>query len=245
MALTNFTLAAVEAAAPALAPSTPAPLHVDLGLLYSPEDHQQNSPEQTNEPFTPPANQRRSKLRKRAGTAYLPPPNQYAHYAQATVPQNPYNVHTQVYPQNGRLDVQVENQRVHQVNPQYDNTGQYVHDSTGDYDYEQRRIQNSGYNPGYADNPYSPATAPPPSSRPFQNNQNVNNYNFVNRPVTQEPPRKSEEGVKNDGQSPPDRPRGFTKVETGSSGGKTQLHAVLDYDDTDGDDYYDDVPGSK
>lgn len=260
MAVANFTLAAA-AATPALVPTTAAPLRVDLDdLLYSPEDHQQGyGPQQPgNEPFAAPTQQRRSKLRKRAGAAYLPPPNQYTHYPRHDdVPHNPYNgqMHTQIYQHNSRLDIQIENQRVHEVNPtQYE--GQYIHDPSGDYEYEQRRLDQSGakrppYNPGYADAPYGPATTPnPASSRRFDgnSNQNVNNFNFVAPSVTTPlPPRRNEgaakPGATNSGsnnQSAPDRPRGFTKVETGSSGGKTQLHAVLDYDD---EDYYDDVPG--
>lgn len=246
MALANFTLAAVEPATPVLVAATPAPLHVDLGLLYSPEDHQPNTPQQhNNEPFIPPANQRRPKVRKRAGGTYLPPQNQYTRYPQVDVPYNPYDLHTQVHPQIGRLDIQVGNQRDQDVNTQYDNTGQYIHDPTGDYDYEQRKMnQNAGYRPGYADNPYSPATPPPPSSPPFQNqNQNINNFKYLNRPAMQEPPRIDEGGVNSaSGQLPPDRPRGFTKVESAGSGGKTQLHAVLDYDESD---EYDDIPGGK
>ncbi|XP_049876514.1 protein spaetzle 3 [Pectinophora gossypiella] len=253
MALANFTLAAV--APPTLAPTTPAPLRVDFDdLLYSPDQQQDYAPQPGNEPFTAPNSnqQKRSKLRKRAGATYLPPPNQYTHYPRHDdVPHNPYNgpLHTQVYQQNPRLDIQIENHRVQEVNPQYDNTGQYIHDPTGDYDYEQRRLEQSGrrppYNPGYAEAPYGPATTPSPSSRGFVGNTKPNvNFNFG--PTTQAPaqPRHNEPvpktgGPTNSNQQPPDRPRGFTKVETGSSGGKTQLHAVLDYDD----DYYDDVSG--
>lgn len=254
MALANYTIATVGVATPAIAATSAAPLRVNLDdLLYSPEDHQPDVPRQSNEPFTPP-NTRRPKLRKRAGTAYLPPLNQYARYPQTNIPHNPYNLHTQVYQQNTRLDIQIENQRVHEVNTQYDNTGQYHHDPTGDYDYEQRRLnqnpQTVGYSPGYAETPYSPLTTPSPPSRPFPN-QNVPNFNFVNRATAPTPPRTNPEppktssgqnGQTQTGQTPPDRPRGFTKVESGSSGGKTQIHAVLDYDDP--DDYYDDVPGT-
>ncbi|KAL4709051.1 hypothetical protein ACJJTC_005912 [Scirpophaga incertulas] len=252
MALVNFTLVTAAAATPALATSS-GPLKVGLeDLLYSPEQAEY-APQRGNEPYTPPANQpRRSKLKKRAGTAYLPPPNQFTHYPHDDIPRNPYNgqLHTQVYPQNARLDLPIDsNQRV-QGNTQFDNTGQYVHDPTGDYDYEQRRINaNNPPRPygGFADAPY-PAATTPPSSRKFEVNPNANNFSFQNRgnPQSSSNPRTSEAGVKSDSNSsggsngpPPDRPRGFTKVETGSSGGKTQLHAVLDYDD----DYYDDVPG--
>lgn len=261
MALANFTLAA-GAATPALVP-TSAPLRVDLeDLLYSPAEQQQDYPphQSGNEPFLPPSTQRKSKLRKRAGATYLPPPNQYTHYPRPDdVSHNPYNgqLHTQVYQQNSRLDIRIENQPVRELNPQFDNTGQYIHDPAGDYDYDQRRIDQTqtgrrpGFNPGYADNPYGPATTPqPPSSRNFQGNQNpnVNNFNFANGPVTTPAPpqlpkkeaRTNTVPSSSSSQPPPDRPRGFTKVETGSSGGKTQLHAVLDYDD----DYYDDVPGA-
>ena len=263
MALTNFTLAGVGAATPAFVPTSSTPLRVGLDdLLYSPAEYQQDTltaPAQENEPFAPP-NQRRQKVRKRAGTAYLPPANQYTHYQNEAPPQNPYGapLHTQVYQQNPRLNVQIENQRVKEVNSpyevagQYDNTGQYVHDPTGDYDYEQKRLNQGppgpGYNPGYADASYPPATKPnpnPTSSRRFDenSNQNVNNYNF-NRPPssTAAPPRPpSNQGSNTGGSengSPPERPRGFTKVESGGTGGKTQLHAVLDYDD---DEYYDDA----
>ncbi|XP_026724818.1 protein spaetzle 3 [Trichoplusia ni] len=252
MALTNFTLAGVGAATPAFVPTSSTPLRVDLDdLLYSPAEHQPDTVSGQpagNEPFSPPANHRKpiNKIRKRAGTAYLPPANQYTHYPNEA-PRNPYAppLHTQVYPQNPRLDVQVENQRVQQVDTLYDNTGHYIHDPTGDYDYEQRRMKpDSGYNPnpGYANAPYPPASTPSPSSRRFDGNtnQNVNNFNF-NRPTSTPAPARppSEQGIKTgggvNGQNPPERPRGFTKVETGGSGGKTQLHAVLDYDE----DYYD------
>lgn len=251
MALVNFTLAGVGAATPAFVPPSAAPLRVDLDdLLYAPEyQSDATSPPQQgiNEPFTPPANQqRRPKVRKRAGTAYLPPANQYTQYP-GSPPQNPYQVHTQIY-QNTRLDVQIEDQRIREVNTQYDNTGHYVHDPSGDYDYEQRRMnqnpQSSGYNPGYADTPYEPTlTSTPTSSRRFDGklNHNVNNFNFNRPPSTSLPPRPPSENTKTGGvggseQAAPERPRGFTKVESGS-GGKTQLHAVLDYDD---DEYYDD-----
>lgn len=257
MALANFTLA--NAATPNLPPVSPAPVHVQLDdLLYSPEQQQEFAQLSGNEPFQSPNQpQRRSKLRKRAGAAYLPPPNQYTHYPRHDdVPHNPYNgpLHTQIYQQqHPRLDVQIENQRVQEVNQQYDNTGQYVHDPTGDYDYEQRRTEQTGrrppYNPGFADPPYGPVTTPPTSSRRFDSNlnHNVNNFNFGPSTTPAPSPSRphSEAGSKTaaasggSNQQLPDRPRGFTKVETASSGGKTQLHAVLDYDD----DYYDDVPG--
>lgn len=257
MALANFTIPTVGAATPAITATSATPLRIELDdLLYSPEDHQPDTPQKSNEPFTPP-NTRRPKLRKRAGTAYLPPPNQYARYPHTNIPHNPYNFHTQVYQQNTRLDVQIENQRVHEVNTQYDNTGQYHHDSTGDYDYEQRSLnqnpQTVGYSPGYADTPYSPLTTPSPPSRSFPN-QNIPNFNFLNRATAPTPPRTNPEPPKSSlpsgqtgqtGQTvetPPDRPRGFTKVESGGSGGKTQLHAVLDYDDP--EDYYDDDSGT-
>ncbi|CAH0400831.1 unnamed protein product [Chilo suppressalis] len=253
MALANFTLAAASAAAPALTTAAPAPLRVGLDdLLYSPEQAEY-PPQPGNEPYSPPANQqRRSKLRKRAGAAYLPPPNQFTHYPHDDIPQNPYNgqLHTQVYQQNARLDVQLDTQRVQDMNSQFDNTGQYIHDPTGDYDYEQRRVNSNAPRPpysGFTSAPY-PAATTPPSSRKFDasSSQNVNNFNYANRASPTAPPSRTQEaGVKTGssanaggGGQPPDRPRGFTKVETGSSGGKTQLHAVLDYDD----DYYDDVP---
>ncbi|XP_039756531.1 protein spaetzle 3 [Pararge aegeria] len=255
MALTNYTVAGVGAATLALTATSPTPLRVQLDdLLYSPEEHQaEYAPNYAgNEPFLPPPNvqqPKKSKVRKRAGTAYLPPPHQFTHYPrQETVPQNPFNspLHPQIYQQHTRLDLQIENQRVQEINSQYGNTGQYVHDPTGDYDYEQRKNDKNRppYNPGYADNPYGPATTQSPlSSRRFGSDQN-----HLNRPTTsplQSATRKQNEaGTKtssNSGSSTlPDRPRGFTKVETGGTGGKTQLHAVLDYDD----DYYEDVPGS-
>ncbi|XP_026756181.1 protein spaetzle 3 [Galleria mellonella] len=257
MALANFTLAAASAATPALVPTSATPVRVDLDdLLYSPEGQQADYPQSSNEPFAPPANQqRRSKLRKRAGSAYLPPPNQFTHYPHNDVPHNPYNgqLHSQVYQQNTRLDVPIENQRLQDMN-RYDNTGQYIHDPSGDYDYEQRRSNQNGqypsYNPGYADSPYTTATTPSPSSRRFgvNSNQNVNNFNYrpatTAAPLPQRPNNEAKTKTGSSisgsiGQNPPERPRGFTKVETGSPGGKTQLHAVLDYDD----DYYDDVPG--
>lgn len=250
MALANFTLAAATAAPP-LAHTSSAPLRVGLDdLLYTPEQADY-PPQPGQEPYAPPVNQRRSKLRKRAGAAYLPPPNQYTQYPHDDIPHNPYNgqLHTQVYQHNARLDVQIENQRVQEVNPQYDNNGQYVHDPSGDYDYEQRRLNPNGpprpYG-GFADSPYPTATTPP-SSRKFDSNanQNVNNFNYVRpTPATPPPPRQqpAKAGSGSSSGQAPDRPRGFTKVETGSSGvgGKTQLHAVLDYDD---EDHYDDVPG--
>lgn len=249
MALANFTLANVGAATPAIVATSPAPLRVDLDdLLYSPEEQQADYiPKQTgNEPFLLPNSQRRPKVRKRAGTTYLPPPNQYTRYPQAMLPQNPFNsqLHTQLYQQNSRLDIQIENQHVQEVNSQFDNTGQYVHDPSGDYDYEQRRINQNGphrsYTPGYADS--YPTVAAPSSSRRFDAKNQNTDFNLLNRPVTtpgtQPRPSDATKGS-NSGQVQPDRPRGFTKVETGSSGGKTQLHAVLDYDE----DYYDDIPG--
>ncbi|CAH2092809.1 unnamed protein product [Euphydryas editha] len=265
MALANFTVPAIEVATPALAASSSVPLRVELDdLLYSPEEQQPEYAAQYtgNEPFKPPPNiqqPRKSKLRKRAGTAYLPPPNQFTHYPQqSNGPQNPFNsqLHTQIYQQNMRLDLQIDNQRVQDINGHYDNTGQYFHDPTGDYDYDQRKNgknapQRPPYNPGYADVPFPPATeAGPTSSRRFDGISNPN-FNNVNGPATPPPQtasrKQNEAGNKissnsdTNGQIPPDRPRGFTKVETGGSGGKTQLHAILDYDD---DDYYEDVPGS-
>lgn len=255
MALTNFTVPGISAATPALTATSPTPLNVQLDdLLYSPEEHQADyAPNYAgNEPFLPPhvAQQpKKSKVRKRAGTAYLPPPHQFTHYPrQDTVPQNPFNtLHPQLYQPNTRLDLQIENQRVQEINSQYGNTGQYIHDPTGDYDYEQRRNDKTRppYNPGYADNPYGPATTSNPlSSRRFGPDQS-----HLNRPTTsplQSVTRKNEAGTKtssSSGSAPLDRPRGFTKVETGGgTGGKTQLHAILDYDDD--DEYYEDVPGS-
>lgn len=264
MALANFTVAAVNAASPAVTATPATPLRVQLDdLLYSPEEHQVGYASQFtgNEPFLPPSNvqqPRKSKVRKRAGTAYLPPPNQFTQYPQQNnVPQNPFSnqLHTQIYPQNARLDLQINNQRVQEVNSHFDNTGQYIHDPTGDYDYDQRRNNKNSaqiphYNPGYTDTPYGPATTPgPQSSRKF--NSGSNNFNSHKGPVTSSSqgnlPKQNEAVTKSSsnsgsaGQNPPDRPRGFTKVEPGGTGGKTQLHAILDYDD---DDYYEDVPGS-
>ncbi|CAB3233988.1 unnamed protein product [Arctia plantaginis] len=253
MALANFTLAGVGAATPAFVAPSSTPLRVDLDdLLYSPDEYQSDAPsppqQGINEPFAPPANQqRRPKVRKRAGTAYLPPANQYTQY-HGNPPQNPYQLHAQIY-QNTRLDVQIEDQRIREVNTQYDNAGHYVHDPSGDYDYEQRRMnqnpQSPGHNPGFAETPYEPPlTSTPTSSRRFDGklNQNVNNFNFNRPPITTSPPRPPSENTKTgrgggSEQTGSDTPRGFTKVESGGSGGKTQLHAVLDYDD---DEYYDD-----
>ncbi|CAH2043486.1 unnamed protein product, partial [Iphiclides podalirius] len=269
MAVANYSIPPVGAATPAVFVTTPAPLHVDLNdLLYSPEDYQQEYAPQYpgNEPFTQPHNPpqpRRSKLRKRAGTAYLPPPPQYTQYQQQDIPINPFTgqVHTQANQQNTRL--QLANQRVHQATTQFDNTGQYVHDPTGDYDYEQRRtggVPHESYSPGYTDAPYPPATSPgQASSRRLDStpSQNTNKY-YGKSPVTPSTQRPrtnagtksggngsgsgNSAGGRSDSNAPPDQPRGFTKVETGSSGGKTQLHAVLDYDDD--DEYYDDPSGS-
>ncbi|XP_041982245.1 protein spaetzle 3 isoform X2 [Aricia agestis] len=237
MALTNFSLD-LGAAAPVVAATTSTPLRVDLDdLLYSPEEHQaEYAPSYSgNEPFEPPQGQaRRPKVRKRAGPTYLPPPNQYTQYPRQDVPRNPFNsqLHTQVY-QNTRLDITLGNQRVQEINSHYDNAGQYVHDPAGDYDYGQRNKKGPPtLNPGYAE-PYPPATTPgPTSSRKFDNpNQNFNyNYNPIAPPTSTPSPKPANP------QTPPDRPRGFTKVEANSPGGKTQLHAILDYDD----DYYED-----
>lgn len=268
MALVNYTVVNAAPEVPALVSTTPGALRIGLDdLLYSPDDHQIDSPAilRTNEPFAPPTNtqQKRSKLRKRAGASYLPPPNQFTQYPRHDdVPHNPYmtQLHTQMYQQNSRLNVQIDNQRVQEINPQYDNTGQYVHDPTGDYDYEQRRLnQNTRpapdyrQRPGFLDPPFPPATPAPEesiSSRRFDANSNQpipNNNFFPNVAASTPGPRPPSENVSknsnNNGrsptQSPADRPPGFTKVETGGSGGKTQLHAVLDYDE----DYYDDIPG--
>ncbi|XP_032519122.1 protein spaetzle 3 [Danaus plexippus] len=261
MALANFTVATSGVATPALPATTAAPFRVNLDdLLYSPEEQQAGyAPHYSgNEPFTPPNLQqhRKSKVRKRAGTAYLPPPNQFTHYPrQDNIPQNPFNspLHSQIYQQNTRLGIQIENQRVHDINSQFDNNGQYVHDPTGDYDYEQKRTDKNmpnlaTYNPGYVDLPYAPAsTQSPLSSRRFENIPNQNtNTNVPSMTTSPQSSRKPTDagsntsGSSTNTQVPPDRPRGFTKVETGGTGGKTQLHAILDYDD----DYYEDVPGS-
>lgn len=266
MALANYTLAGVGAAAPSVVATSPGPLRVGLDdLLYSPEDHQADAAAAVhpNEPFAPPATQRRSKLRKRAGAAYLPPPNQFTHYSrQDDVPHNPFatsQLHTQIYQQNTRLDVQVENQRVQEVNPSVYNTGQYIHDPSGDYDFDQRRVDHNSrpvpdyrQRPGYIDNPYSPVTPTPQeptSSRRFDGtiNQNVHN-SYFSSVTTASPQRTPNDATTNQSHNsggggtskqPRDRPPGFTKVESSGSGGKTQLHAVLDYDE----DYYDDIPG--
>lgn len=258
MALANYSLAGVAAAEPLLV-TTPGPLRLELDdLLYSPVDHQPDAPEtvQPHEPFAPPASsQRRSKLRKRAGAAYLPPPNQFTHYPrQDEIPQNPYppsQLHTQIYQQNPRLDI--DNERVQEVGQGF-NTGQYIHDPSGDYDYEQRRAEQNSRNvpqhdfrqrPGYLDPSYTTATqAPnlPPSSRRFDGNVNQNGHNyFPTAPTPVSPSENSDRGnVGGNRQNGPsvDRPPGYTKVEQSGPGGKTQLHAVLDYDD----DYYDDIP---
>ncbi|GBP15871.1 hypothetical protein EVAR_12469_1 [Eumeta japonica] len=189
------------------------PLRVPLDdLLYSPADHQpaDAAAPHRHDPYAPPGDssapttsstQTRAKLRKRAGTAYLPPPNQFTHYPHENNPYAPRSqLHTRVFQQQ-RLDQRIA----------YDNTGQYVHDPSGDYDFEQRRGPDS---PTYLDPPYGPtAGRAPPSPAPT-----------TSAPAT-----------------PADRPPGFTKVEPGGSGSKTQLHAVLDYDE----DYYDDVPGPE
>ncbi|CAH4030091.1 unnamed protein product [Pieris brassicae] len=250
MALANFTVPVANVASPDIVTTSSTPLRVDLDdLLYSPEEQRAEYASQYtgNEPFLPPSSQqqKRPKVRKRAGTAYLPPPNHFTQYPrQNEVPLNPFNSPLQVpLYQNSRLDVQVPNQRVQGTNGQYDNNGQYIHDPTGDYDYEQRRIGKTGTQvptyPGYADLPYQQTNNQGQTSSRFDGNSNKNN-NFG--PVTTAAPsisRKQNEAgkrVSNSGITPPDTPRGFTKVETGT-GGNTQLHAVLDYDD---DDYYED-----
>ncbi|CAK1555839.1 unnamed protein product [Leptosia nina] len=250
MALVNFTVPGANPATLPVAATSSTPLRIDLDdLLYSPEEHQADYASQYtgNEPFSPPSNQpKRPKVRKRAGTAYLPPPNQFTQYPRpSNVPLNPYNTPLQppLYDPNSRLDVQLQNQRAEEINMQYDNNGQYVHDPTGDYDYEQKRIDKSGAQlpnyPGYADLPYQPSNTPEqPSSRKYDTN---NNYNFGPVPTSAPTQRKQNEAGKRINSSgsnlnPPDTPRGFTKVETGG-GGNTQLHAVLDYDD---DEYYED-----
>lgn len=60
------------------------------------------------------------------------------------------------------------------------------------------------------------------------------------------PPVSSGRGISSTsvGSSIPERPPGFVKVNAGQ-GSRTQVHAVLDYDDDEEEDYYDDGDGGS
>lgn len=228
MSLVNYTLPFGGVAAQNWATHSPIQTNHATAvnnLLYGPAGHQENDPnvdqEQyyKNSPYSPP--QQASNFRSRNN--YLPPPPSQPRQFNTQQPATPPQSRNQYPPQ------QLINQLPPQQPPQQpsrtyiDNS--YSQSPSRD-DSQYYNNNNNNYRRPYTQQPS--VTVSPPS------------------PITTTPPSTIEQNdpSKLDPNNPL-RPPGFTRVQAGH-GSRTQVHAILDYDDD--TEYYDDgddTPGEK
>lgn len=192
-------------------------------LLYGPAGHQESDPivdqEQyyKNSPYSPP--QQASNFRSRNN--YLPPPpsqpRQFNTQQPATPPQT-----RQQYPQQLIHQLPPPQQPPQQPSRTYIDSSYSQNPSRDDSQYyNNKNNYNNRQNRPYTQQPVtvtppSPITTTPPSTIIDQNGLNDPNKLDPNNPL---------------------RPPGFTRVQAGQ-GSRTQVHAILDYDDD--SEYYDD-----
>ncbi|GAB0091807.1 AGAP008361-PA [Sergentomyia squamirostris] len=231
MALANFSLpfgAAVNQPwVGNLNPLQPPPQHISAvnNLLYGPAGHQENDvplPENENdhEAFfknNPYAPPRNSQYRTRNN--YLPPPPG----SQQQQPQPAAPAYAQHTPRNYQQPTtRTYGEGLYSMPPPSSgNTQQQFFGGGGGVN------QQNNYNNGQ---PYSvPPTQSPPSGSP----RNVPPSQKTNQPAAPSAPGGY-----------PQRPGGYTQVNAGT-GSRTQVHAVLDYDDEDTDYHDENNPDSR
>lgn len=122
---------------------------------------------------------------------------------------------------------------------------QTYHGSQGPYNaysFQQRSQQSSPQGQPYP-NVNHQVQHPQQNQQP--NNQQFHNHNH-NKQQQQQVPSQISQPNNNQGQIP-EKPPGYTRVDARTQGGpgtKTQVHAVIDYDE-DFEDYYDDIEGKS
>lgn len=244
MALVNYTLPFGSIQTPGWA--TVSPIHSQHAsavnnLLYGPAGHQETDSNDNefykNSPYSPPQQQQSKppqqssqQYRQAPRNNYLPPPQSYPQQTaqrQPPVYQQPQQSprtygegsYSQVPPRTGGTQQQQQNNGYY--NPSYNQQQPPVN-----YNVPQVPPQNT-----YRNNPSPPKQVPQQQTPP------------PNR--VPPPPISSGRGISSTsaGSAVPERPPGFVKVNAGQ-GSRTQVHAVLDYDDDEGD-YYDDDDGSS
>lgn len=232
MALTNFSLP-FGGGLPSTHWATISPLQQHAtavnNLLYGPANHQQATNDEDdgyykNDPYAPPKQLATSQQRYQTrNNNYLPPPPQQQQPAsqyssQQPAVRNQYTQPTRTYGENSYANVppSQRNVQIQQQTPQQQQT--------------------------------------PPLPPPQQYFNNFNQHRSYATPVpaveitaTPQPPLAAPVRGRDDKQAAtfPQQATSFTRVQAGT-GSRTQVHAVLDYDDDGGeeDEYYDDEDGS-
>lgn len=231
MALVNYTMPFGSIGGPSWATISPLhnPPHATAvnSLLYGPPGPQENDLTNDqhdyfkNSPYAPPQShyrqqqQQNGQYRQRSSNNYLPP----SVPTSKPPPQSGYQNRNAYAPPNSRT---------------------YGEGSYSNAPPAFSPVQNNGfYNPNFKQNtsptPARQTQAPSPTARPassFNNNQNKPSNN------------QNQQNMKPNQSGFPSQPPTYTKVQAGK-GSKTQLHAVLDYDDD--DEYYEDTddPGAR
>ncbi|EAT39601.1 AAEL008596-PA [Aedes aegypti] len=251
MALVNYTLPFGSIQTPGWA--TVSPIHSQHAsavnnLLYGPAGHQEADPNDQdfykNSPYSAPQQQRNApqqnaQYRQVPRNNYLPPSQTYP---QPQQPKQPVYQQPQAQPQQpsrtygeGSYSQVPARTATQQQNPSYYNPSGYNNQPP-------KQQQPSGYNvPNQPSNVYRSQGGSPQVPLPQSAPQPTPPPNRV-----PPPPVSSGRGISSTsvGSSIPERPPGFVKVNAGQ-GSRTQVHAVLDYDDDEEDDYYDDGDGGS
>ncbi|XP_062547418.1 protein spaetzle 3 isoform X2 [Armigeres subalbatus] len=237
MALVNYTLPFGSIQSPGWA--TVSPIHSQHAsavnnLLYGPAGHQEADPNDhgfyQNSPYSVPQQQRNapqqsSQYRQTPRNNYLPPsppyqqPQQQVYQQPQAQPQQPSRTYGE-----GTYSQVPSRTAAPPQNPNYYNPSGYNNQPQQPTSYNQPSnvYRSSGGSPQVQLPQNSPQPTPPPNRVP-------------------PPPVSSGRGISSTsvGSSIPERPPGFVKVNAGQ-GSRTQVHAVLDYDDDGEEEYYDD-----
>ncbi|XP_058450663.1 protein spaetzle 3 [Malaya genurostris] len=248
MALVNYTLPFGSLQAPSWA--TVSPIHNQHAsavnnLLYGPGGHQEDDPNDQgfyeNIPYSPPqqqqhsASQQSSQYRQAPRNNYLPPSQQS--YTQPPPKQQVYQQPQSSQPSRTYGEGSYSQIAPSRGSPQYQNPSYY---NTGGYNQHPKQ-QPSSFNVANQQPPntYRGPGGPPPSPPLPPKVPQAQGTPPPNR--IPPPPVSSGRGISSTsvGGAFPERPPGFVKVNAGQ-GSRTQVHAVLDYDD-DEEEYYDDA----
>ncbi|XP_053693790.1 protein spaetzle 3 [Sabethes cyaneus] len=254
MALANYTLPFGSIQAPAW--GTVSPIHSQHAsavnnLLYGPTGHQEGDPNDQafyeNSPYSPPAQQHRqqqqnapqqsSQYRQAPRNNYLPPPPQS--YTPPPPKQQQVYQQPQPQPSSRTYGEGSYSQDPSRNNPQQQNPGYY---NTAVYNQHYPKQQPTGFNVPQSQSPtnYRNTGGPPPQAPPVPPKVPQTLPTPPSSSRIPPPPVSSGRGISSTsaGSAFPERPPGFVKVNAGQ-GSRTQVHAVLDYDD-DEEEYYDD-----
>lgn len=242
MALTNFSLPfGGGLPTPHWATISPLQQHATAvnNLLYGPASHQQDSANEDNgyyknDPYAPPKQVATSQQRYQTrNNNYLPPPppppQQQQYSSQQPAVRNQYTQPTRTYGENSYANVppSQRNVQIQQPAPQQQQASPLQPPQQYFNNFNQRRTYAT---PEPAAE--TAATPQPPIAAPVRGRNGVVAAGGV--PV-------------DDSQAStfPQQATSFTRVQAGT-GSRTQVHAVLDYDDDGGeeDEYYDDEEGS-